>query len=145
MSAGAKTFIFILLLPFFAALGHDVYHSYFSSDEKIKQIERLNIEPDNFQMSDVGWLWQEYAPNSMQSARDMIEPEAWSAQLDPFLQMTSMVAALIPFGVGLIYLALAFILGVWPFSRFGATRREKSNDYAVYEHAKEKSFKFKKK
>lgn len=145
MPTAAKTILIILLLPFLAGLGHDVYINYFSDNEKIKEIKRLQVDPEAFLPSDLGWVWGEYHPASMNMMRDMIEPEVWKEKLDPLLQKPTILVAIVPFAVGVVFLLLTFILGVWPFSRFGQMRKEKDVDYAVYKNAKENAKKYSRK
>lgn len=145
MTSGIRNFIFILILPFLAAVGHDVYFNYFADSEKARQIKNLQVNPEEFLVSDLGWIWQNYSPNTMQTARNMVEPDIWATQVDPILQLPSMVVGIIPFFLGCVFLLFAFILGVWPFSKFGQARREKEADFAVYKHAKSKPIKFSKK
>ncbi len=145
MSGAAKTLLFILFLPFLAALSHDVYLNYFSDDQKMKQVKRLQINPDDFMFSDTGWMWNNYHPATMETARTMVEPEVWKEKVDPLLQLPSMAVALIPFFIGCAFLLLSFVLGVWPFSRQGTIRKTSEDDFAVYKHAKTKAVKFSKK
>ncbi len=146
MSSSGKIFLFILLLPFFAALGHDVYYSYFSDEQKLKQIERMNIDITDFKISDAGWVWQTYSPQTMEQARQSIEPAIWEQKIDPLLQYPTMVMAGVPFMLGAIFCVFAMILGVWPFTRAGARLTHQSaDDYAVYKHAKGKATKYSRK
>ena len=145
MSGGVKTFLVILLIPFLAGAGHDVYLNYFSNDEKIKQAKRLQINPEDFLASDLGWVWGNYHPASMEMARGAVEPEIWQSNVDPILQLPAMVVGLIPFALGVIYSLLAFVLGIWPFSRYGKLRKQKDDDFAVYKHAKSNAIKYTKK
>lgn len=147
MPDGAKTLLVILLIPFLAGLGHDIYFNYFSDDERIREIKALRIDPEKFLVSDLGWVWNEYSPNTMEATRNMMEPETWVSKLDPVLQLPTMVVGLIPWAIAAIYLSLAWLLGIWPCAgrsiSFG--RRRKKDDFAVYKHAKTKSVKYKKK
>ena len=111
----------------------------------MRAVKNLRIDPEEFLISDLGWLWQNYFPQSMQIARDSTEPSIWVSHIDPILQMPSMVVGIMPFFIGCVYLLLAFVLGVWPFTKFGRERRETAADFAVYKHAKDKSMKFSKK
>jgi len=111
----------------------------------MQQIKSLQIEPDKFIMSDLGWVWNEYAAENMKMARTMVEPEIWKDQVDPILQMPTIVASIVPAIAGIVFLIIAFILGVWPFSHYGRKRREKDDDFAVYRHAKSNATKYKKK
>jgi len=142
MPNSAKILLFVLLFPFFAAVGHDVYINYFSTPEKQKQIERLQFNFDEFMISDTGWVWNEYAKDSMEIARGSIEPEQWTAQIDPILQLPTMVVGLIPFAIGVIFLVISFVLGVGMFKRQGKRRKENADDFAVYKHAQDKQVKF---
>lgn len=145
MSSGGKKLLFLLFLPFLLAVSHDVYFNYFSSDQKIRQVKQLRIDPEEFMASDLGWIWHNYHPASLETARTMVEPTIWKAQVDPILQLPSMVVGIIPFIIGCVFLILAFILGVWPFSKYGAARKESKEDFVVYQNAKAKSVNFTKK
>ena len=144
MSGGVKIFLTLLLLPLLASIGHDIYINYFSDSDKIKEIKRLQIDPDEFLVSDLGWIWQTYNPSSMEAAREQIQPEVWKAQVDPVLQLPTMVVAFFPCFFGCVFLLFALVLGVWPFSRYGFSRKDKADDFAVYKHAKSHSIKYKK-
>ncbi len=143
MTAEIKTFLFIMLIPFFAALGHDLYVNYFNTEAKIEHVKKLNIDPKKFMVSDLGWIIDEYVPKTMQKARTKIDVPVWRQKIDPALQLPSMVIGAIPFLVSSAYLILAFIIGIWPFSRFGKSKKMKQDDFAVYKHAQEKSIRFK--
>ena len=149
MPDGAKTLLVVLLIPFLMGLGHDIYFNYFADDEKIKAVKSLRIDPEKFLISDMGWVWNEYAPNGMQMARDSIEPATWTSYIDPVLQLPTMIVGLIPFIIIASYLILAFILGIWPCRgrhiSIGTPKRGKKDDFAVYKHAKTNKMKFKKK
>lgn len=145
MSQSLKHLLLILLIPFFCAVGHDVYVNYFSSDEKIAEIKSLRVNPQDFLVSDLGWVWNEYAAGSMQIARDSITAEKWRTQIDPILRLPTMVVASFPFFLGGIYSLLAFVLGVWPFARHGKIPSHRPEDHGVYKHAKTNTMKFKKK
>lgn len=145
MPSGAKTLLTLLLIPFLLGLGHDIYISYLSDDQKIAQVKRLQISPDDFMVSDLGWVWNEYHPSSMEMFRDTTEPETWANKVDPILQLATMQAGIIPFAIGVAFLMIAFIIGIWPFSRFGRKRGGNEDDYAVYKHAKSNGIKYSKK
>ena len=145
MSGSVKLFLFITLLPLFAAIGHDVHLNYFADAEKIKQVKNLRVNPEDFLASDMGWVWQEYHKPSMDIARSSVEPEIWKEKVDPLLQLPTMVVGFIPFFIGCVFLLLTFVLGVWPFSRYGKIRKSSDSDYAVYKHAKANTTKYSKK
>ena len=149
MPDGAKTLLVILLIPFLVALGHDLYINYFSDDEKIREVKALRINPEKFLVSDMGWVWNEYSANSMETVRDSVEPKTWAAKIDPVLQLPTMIVGLIPWAITLVYLSFSALFGFWPCTSsvisFGGMRRRKNDDFAVYKHAKAKSVKYKKK
>lgn len=105
----------------------------------------MQIDPDDFKISDLGWIWKEYHEDSMEMVHDNVENQAWDEKVNPILQLPTMVVASVPFFLGCIYYLLAFFLGVWPFSRHGMMRSTPSDDFAVYKHAKSKSIKYSKK
>ena len=148
MPDGAKTLLVLLLIPFLLALGHDIYFNYFSDDEKIREVKAMRIDPEEFLISDAGWVWNEYAPSSMESARMSFEPETWRSKIDPILQLPTMVVGLIPWAFAATYLLIAYILGIWPCQGRMLNilpKRKRKDDFAVYKHAKTKATKYKRK
>ena len=148
MPDGAKTILVILLIPFLLGLGHDIYFNYFSNDEKVQEIKALRFNPDKFLISDAGWVFNEYAPNFMQSLRDSAEPQTWRKRIDPILQLPTMIVGLIPWAIAVMYLLIAYILGIWPCKGRLINllpQRKRKDDFAVYKHAKTKSAKYKRK
>jgi len=145
MPGAAKMLLFVLLLPFFAALGHDVYINYFSDDDKIKEFKKLQIDPEDFKISDLGWVWQHYSPDTLETAKDTVGADEWKEKYDPILQKPTMVVGLVPAAIGAGYLLIAFVLGIWPFIRFAKQRQEDSANYGVYKKAKTNAMKFTKK
>lgn len=143
MSSSVKSLLFILALPLLAAIVHDVYINYFSDDKKIQEARNLRVNPDDFLVSDTGWVWQYYHADSLIMLRESMDAEQWSKSVNPILKTPTMIIGMVPLGVGCVYLIIAFILGIWPFSKF--RRKENPNDYAVYEHAKAKKIKFNRK
>lgn len=140
-----RILLFILLIPFLASLGHDIYYNYLSDDIKIKQLQRLQIDPNDFKPSDFGWLWREYGMGTFEAVRDSANQNTWKNYIDPVLRQS----AVITFGLGLLtVLALMLINKVvsggipmpWKLIR----NRSKKNDFQVFKHAKQKSMKFKK-
>lgn len=137
-STPARSLLLIASIPLILAISHDVYINYFSDSQKIREIKSLQINPHDFMMSDLGWVWQEYSANTMQTARDMTSETTWRANIDPILQEPTMLVALAPLGAGIVTLLFTFILGVWPFSRIGRARRESKTNYGVYKNARSK-------
>ena len=88
--------LFIFLLPFLGALGHDIYLSFKEQDF---------TKPMMF--SDVGYLWTQYLPDSYKTAKDEIAPETWDAYVAPFLEQTTLVVTAIP--LVLLFIAIVAI------------------------------------
>ncbi len=148
MSGGAKTFLVILLIPFLMGLGHDIYFNYFSDDEKIKDLKSLQINPKEFLISDAGWVWNNYSPNTLEAARMSFETSTWRTIIDPVLQLPTMIVGLLPWLAGVTYLLIAYILGIWPCSGRVINfmpRRKRKDDFVVYKHAQSNATKFKRK
>ena len=138
-----RIFLFVLLLPFFAALGHDVYVNHLSDDKKIRELKRFQVDVEEFQVSDLGWVWKEYAPDSFDTFRASIDPDKWNEDIDPVLQMPTMVVSILPFIFGAIGCLLVF--GYQNRSTVFASKRTKKDDMTVYKHAKDNAMKFKRK
>lgn len=136
MPQTAKNLLLILLVPFLLGLGHDLYINYLSDDEKIRELKALRVDPDKFMMSDLGWVWQEYSPASLEVVRDTFGVATWEAEVDPVLKQPTLLVTIIPFVCGVIALLIAFILGIWPFSRLARTRKQDKAGYGVYKKAK---------
>ena len=145
MPQAAKILLFICALPFLAGLGHDVYLNYFSDDEKMREIKNLQVNPQDFMMSDLGWVWQRYSPNTMEMVRGMVEPKVWENKIDPILQEPTLLVTAAPIVAAIIALLVTFVLGVWPFTRIGHKRKESKTNFGVYKNAKGKKVSYKKK
>ncbi len=143
MAGGAKLFLFILFLPFLAALGHDIHLAYFSDDEKIQQLENLNIDTSSFRISDLGWVWTNRSPDSYEWARQNFSIDTWQNILDPILQLPTMIVALIPFVVGTLILMLMFVMGIGPYK--GMSGGSAKGEYSVFKGEKANKLKYSKK
>lgn len=116
MNDGVKVWIFLLLLPFLAAIGHDLYASYYAAEEeRTKLVEYYDIDPGAFKISDAGYLLVTYAPDAYNTLRESVGPERWMKWVDPILRLYSFVVALIPLAVFLTWLLISRILDIWPF------------------------------
>lgn len=145
MPQAAKTLLIILLIPFLLGVGHDLYVNYISDSQKFAEIKRLQVNPDDFMMSDLGWIWQEYSPATLETVKDMMAPQTWQNNFDPILKLPTIMVTILPFACGVIALLIAFIIGVWPFSRYGKQRKEDREGYGIYKNAKGKKTKYNKK
>ena len=88
--------LFILALPILAVIGHDLYVTY--QDQDFSKAMML---------SDVGYLWRNYAPGAFEWAENNIDKSTWSGLIVPVLEQTAAVVAAIPF---LLTLAIAMLL-----------------------------------
>lgn len=157
MSDGLKLFVVILMLPFLAAVGHDVYLNYFSnvppgSDfsefdvEDIKvDIKNLDIKSGSFKTSELGWVWQHYSPNSLRSVNLLIDETVWDTLIDPLLKMKTIIVGLLPALFGLFILALFYGSRLPMWVKTKSAQKRAHIDYAVYNHAKGKKFQYKRK
>lgn len=131
MNDGVKLWIFLLLLPFLAAIGHDIYASYYAPDEeRNKLIQYYDIDPEAYKISDAGYLLVTYAPSAYDAMRETVGPERWSKWVDPILQLYTFVVALFPLAIFLTWLFISRILDVWPFmgNNIRATKRTPSQN-----------------
>jgi len=145
MSGNVKIVCFLLLIPFFAAIGHDLYLAYFDDPAKVAKIEALQIDPKDYQVSDAGYLLKEYAPGFYDSARQSIGEETWLRYIDPVLQQYTFVVALVPAVLFYLYLLFAFVLGLPPFAT-GKYNKGKAPNMDGYERRNtETTFKYKRK
>lgn len=117
MTTGQKTLLFILLIPALAALGHDIYINFFENSEKLAKIEALDIEPEKFQFSDMGYLWLTYAPESYELARENTTPSLWSPGLNMILSLPSIVIGAIPAAIFSVIMIFINLLRANPFKR----------------------------
>ncbi|PZQ47666.1 MAG: hypothetical protein DI551_03070 [Micavibrio aeruginosavorus] len=124
MSSGAKLWCFLLLIPFFAALAHDIYGSYMNTPEKQTRLEAFQIDPTGYQNSDLGYLFTTYVPTFYENVRDLVGADRWIKWVDPVLKQYTFVVALVPAVLFYIWLLISRIFDIWPFS--GQARRVKS-------------------
>lgn len=106
MSSGSKTLLIILLIPFLAGLGHDIYYNYLSSQDKITQSKNMDIDPSKFKATDAGWVFIQYAPNAFQSLRNTAPKAIWQTGIDPILRLPTMLVGLIPFLIAFVIILL---------------------------------------
>ncbi len=145
MPQTAKNLLIILFIPFLLGLGNDIYLNYLSNSEKVRQLKNLEINPKEFMLSDIGWVWQEYSPDSLALAQNIVGTPAWQNNLEPVLrQPTLLVAAILPI-CGALSLLTTFVLGIWPFEKYGKRRRRDKEGYGIYKKAKGKKAKYSRK
>jgi hypothetical protein len=138
MPSNVKLFLFILAMPFLAAVAHDVYLNNFSSPEKIAQVKRLNIDPDNFEMTDLGWVWLKYSPESYQVIREAVSSYNWKDYISPALSMSTIIISSIPLIFGLIVTILMWLFGIGPFKHLNRFKSFKAPEKASVYNQKTK-------
>lgn len=143
MSGNAKIWLVILLLPFLAAIGYDFNANYFSTPEQKAKLEALQIDPEAYHISDLGYIFLTHAPDEYHLARESIAPETWNAWIDPVLQTETFVVALAPFAVFCVWLLIARIFSLWPFAGSPLISRKSGDKLDRVQNAA--AFKFKRK
>ena len=146
MGGTAKLWLFILLLPFFAAIGHDFYVNYMADPQKKARLEALDIDPEAYQISDAGYLLVTHAPSLYENMRTTMGEESWKTYMDPVLQQYTFVLALIPPALFIIYLMMAWITGLPPYrgQRLGKPINISNKYDGVFkDHDKENRLKYK--
>lgn len=93
--------LFILVLPFLAALGHDLYISYGENQDYMN-----NIATKEMMFSDVGYLWTTYEPDSYNWVRGDLDEESWKTFVAPFLEQTTVIVTLIPPAILMVIMLL---------------------------------------
>ncbi|MCB9963676.1 MAG: hypothetical protein H6855_06320 [Rhodospirillales bacterium] len=77
-----STAVFLFLLPALITLGHDAWYYYEHQDEGVY-------------LSDLGWLWTTYHPESHDALFKEVGEEKWGQYFVPILSMPSVLVALI--------------------------------------------------
>lgn len=113
MKKGVKFWFFILLIPFFLSLGHDLFANYYLDQNKKLRLEALDIDPRAYQSSDLGYLLVRYIPETFETTRNAMGEEEWSRWVDPILRLYTFVVALVPAILLCIWLLVSNILDVW--------------------------------
>jgi hypothetical protein len=141
MSQSIKLACFLLLLPFFAAIGHDIYVNYYGDPDKAaetsQQLENLQLDPETYQASDLGYLLVNYTPGLYDGAKASVGDENWVRFVDPVLQQYTFAIALVPAVLFYLYLLIARVTHLPPFKDAGSsfskappvTQKDKSLKY----------------
>lgn len=107
MKEGAKRWCFILLIPFFLAIGHDLYANYYLNLEQKTRLEAFEIDPTAYQGSDLGYLFMKYTPEALETTRNAMGEEQWRRWVDPILRLYTFVIALVPAIIFFIWLIVS--------------------------------------
>lgn len=102
---GLSILCFLLVLPIFAALGHDIYVTYQDQDFS-----------KTMMFSDVGYLWTNYEPDTYQWAQKNVDQDIWDKYLTPLLEQTSVLVASVPAVVGFSILLILRLFNLPPFA-----------------------------
>lgn len=133
---------FLLLLPALGALGHDLYLAY--NNTVLEGIDR-------FWLSDAGWLWINYSPETYDWALATVDAAVWNGFVDPILQESAFFVALAPFCAFLAILFFMMIFGLGSFEgkglftpRFGG-KKNKNSSFSFSARDKKKKTQYKRK
>lgn len=140
MSGGVKTFLFILIIPLLLAVSHDVYLNYLSNSDKIEQIASMSVSPDEFQMTELGWVWLEYSEESYALVKESVSEKTWAKYIGPTLNMKTIIVSAAPIPIGLFLTLFAWVLGIWPFAHVHKPKKKVAP--TVYTNEKTKKVKY---
>lgn len=133
---------FIFLLPAFAALGHDLYIAYGANEEKLEQLQALDINPGQFHLSDIGHLWVVYAPDSLNDVRSNVSLSTWENFIAPLLEQTAVIVALVPVILLHFINAIMWMLGLGAYAGSRVVKSSAGKEFSVYDKHKEKKAKY---
>jgi len=106
--------IFILLIPAFIALGHDMY--LFSSNELPNGgIPSWDLVKEKFKFSAFGFIWTNYNVESYKTAAGSVAPETW-AFIDNFLTFKAFFACLSFAGIIAFIMFCFALFGIGPMA-----------------------------
>lgn len=116
MPNGVKIFLVILSIPLILSISHDIYINFFTNQDKLEKIQRLDVNPDMFDMTDLGWVWIEYSKDTYNLARESISADNWRKFIAPTLKMKTIIISMAPLIIGIIFTIFTWMLGIWPFA-----------------------------
>jgi hypothetical protein len=119
--------IFVLLIPAFIALGHDIQLFYVNHAQDAHVITTDFIK-EKFKFSAFGFIWTNYEPESYKATASSLDPETW-AMVDKFLTIKAFFAGLTFAGVMVALLALLALFGIGPMAGeaklvYGSNKKE---------------------
>lgn len=109
--------IFILLIPAFIALGHDIY-LFVQQHVPNTAMLSLDLIKEKFKFSAFGFIWTHYDPNSYKEAARSLDPDTW-ASLDKFLTIKAFYAGLTFAGVIVVIMSVFALFGLGPMASEG--------------------------
>jgi hypothetical protein len=138
-----RILLFLLILPFLAAVGHDLYINYYLDEDKLRDLQNLRPSLKDFLISDLGWVWNKYAPTGMEIFKDTVQPGTWENIFLPILQKPTMLITAIPFAALFVLNMIIKIFKGEKIINFEARGAKKHKvEPNVYKHAKSKNMKF---
>lgn len=131
---------FLLALPAFAAIGHDIYLAY----------NNTNMEGvDRFYFSALGWILTEYSPETYDFLYDGSDEETWNNFIDPLLKQKAVVVGAAPFAIFALIVGSMRILGLGPYEGQGlkitGSKKRKKGKYSFSSEEAHKKVKYKRK
>ena len=132
------TFLFLISIPLLVALGHDAY---FYLDNQYR-----GDGTQDFMLSDVGFLWDRYAPEGLKVTRESFDPAEWDLFYKYVLtQYAVVIAGFFAFFFYILTFLLK-MLRVWPFNTGSVNVRRKNRKVdVILGDAKESGYKYKRK
>lgn len=141
MTSGVRKFCYLILLPVVAALAHDVYlyvsDNYINEDKKTESFEvtkigdyvgdyiKLEKQKRPFGISDLGYIWVTYSPETYDDAVRGTPPDTWASIYSPILSTPAVLAAAVPAILSYIFLGFTWLFGLWPFAKSGSVPKNK--------------------
>lgn len=116
-------FLFLIFLPVFMALGHDVFLFFTANNDialDVQAISRLYHEDRpgrGFSFASLGYIWTTYSPETFRMATDSFTPEEW-AGIRKFLSFKAVIVA-----AAFSFLIYIFVLIGRLFGSIGKRRR----------------------
>ena len=107
--------IFVLLIPAFIALGHDIYLFYANHVNDPLMVSTGMIE-ERFKFSAFGFIWTNYEPESYKAVARSMSPENW-ALLDKFLTIKAFFGGLFFAGFIIVIMMILAIFGIGPMAK----------------------------
>ena len=136
--------VFLLLIPAFIALGHDIYlfHERFLSPG----VFSIDLLMKEFKFSALGFIWTTYAVDSYKSVVESVSPEDW-ATIDSFLTLKAFYAGLGFAGIVTVLFMILAKFGIGPFveEEGGRTSKQKDDPSSFRAGGKSKKMNYKRK
>ena len=105
--------VFLLLIPAFIALGHDIYLFYM--EHLNPGIFSIDLLMEKFKFSALGFIWTTYAVDSYKAVVETTAPETW-ATIDQFLTIKAFYLGLGFAGVFIVLFVILQQFGIGPFA-----------------------------